>query len=207
MRGLLFARPPTPESPMALVPSDDDGWLVLGAKADPRAFAPLYARYVDPVYRYCFRRLGHPEAAADATSQVFAKALAALPGYRDDAPSFRSWLFAIAHNVLVDEARARRITSTLEEAAEVAAVAPSLEEEVLTAEVGSTIRHLLAQLSPDQRQVMELRLAGLTGPEIAVAVGRSLGSIKIAQVRAFARLRAALGVDAGPREEVPGGER
>jgi RNA polymerase sigma-70 factor (ECF subfamily) len=145
MRGLPFARPPTPDSPTVLVPSDDDAWLVIGAKADPRAFAPLYARYVDPVYRYCFRRLGHPEAAADATSQVFAKALAALPGYREDAPSFRSWLFAIAHNVLVDEARARRVTSTLDAAAEVAATEPSLDEEVLTAEVGSTIRHLLAQ--------------------------------------------------------------
>jgi RNA polymerase sigma-70 factor (ECF subfamily) len=99
------------------------------------------------------------------------------------------------------------MTSTLDAAADVAATAPSLEEEVLSAEVGSTIRHLLAQLSPDQRQVLELRLAGLTGPEIAVAVGRSLGSVKIAQVRAFARMRAALGGDADPREEVPGGER
>ena len=43
------------------------------------AFAPLYARYFDPVYRYCYRRLGHPEAAADAAAQVFTKALAALP--------------------------------------------------------------------------------------------------------------------------------
>src|SRR5215208_4942805 len=126
---------------------DGDARLVALAKSDPRAFAPLYSRYFDPVYRSCYRRLGHPEAAADATSQVFAKALAALPGYRDDAPSFRSWLFAVAHNVLVDEARTRRITSTLDAAEDVATAAPSLEEEVLTTEVGSTIRHLLALLS------------------------------------------------------------
>ena len=87
---------------------DGDARVVALAKSDPRAFAPLYARYFDPVYRYCYRRLGNPEAAADATSHVFAKALAALPGYREDAPSFRSWLFAIAHNVISDDLRARR---------------------------------------------------------------------------------------------------
>jgi RNA polymerase sigma-70 factor (ECF subfamily) len=207
MLGHLLARQPTPDSPSAVASWDEDGCLVVAAKVDPRDFAPLYARYFDPVYRYCYRRLGHPEAAADATGQVFAKALAALPGYRDDARSFRSWLFAIAHNVLIDEDRARRSTATLEEAANVAARAPSLEDEIVTAEVGTTIRELLAQLPPDQRQVMELRLAGLTGPEIAIAVGRSLGSIKIAQVRAFARLRIAFGLTADPREEASGDER
>jgi DNA-directed RNA polymerase specialized sigma24 family protein len=59
------------------------------------------------------------------------------------------------------------------------------------------VRALLAQLPPDQRQILELRLAGLTGPEIAAALGRSLGAVKIAQVRAFARLRATLD-PAGP---------
>jgi RNA polymerase sigma-70 factor (ECF subfamily) len=201
MLGRLLVRPPTQDSLTAHAPCEEDVCLVEAAKADPSAFAPLYARYVDPVYRYSFRRLGHPEAAADATSQIFAKALAALPSYRNDARSFRSWLFAIAHNVLIDEGRAHRVTATLEAAAGVPAPAPSLEEQFLTTEVGCTIRELLAQLSPDQRQVMELRLAGLTGPEIAVAVGRSLGAVKIAQVRAFARLRSAMGLTSDPREE------
>jgi RNA polymerase sigma-70 factor (ECF subfamily) len=207
MRGLLFAGEPMTGAPAADAPWDDDARLVLAAKLDPRDFAPLYGRYFDPVYRYCFRRLGHPEAAADATGQVFAKALAALPRYRDDATSFRSWLFAIAHNVLVDETRARRPIAVLEAAAEVASAEPSPEEQALTAEVGRTIRGLLDRLTPDQREVMEFRLAGLTGPEIAVAVGRSLGSVKIAQVRAFARLRTALGLASDPREEAPGGNR
>jgi RNA polymerase sigma-70 factor, ECF subfamily len=171
---------------------DGDARLVALAKSDPRAFAPLYARYFDPVYRYCYRRLGHPEAAADATSHVFAKALAALPGYREDAPSFRSWLFAIAHNVITDDLRARRPVAPIEAAAHIAATGPSPDEVVLTGEAGRTVHTLLARLPPEQRQILELRLAGLTGPEIAAALGRSLGAVKIAQVRAFARLRATL---------------
>ena len=198
MRARQLAQPPTLESPTAAAPRDPDAGVVAAARSDPRAFAPLYDRYVDPVYRYCFRRLGHPEAAADATGQVFAKTLAALPRYRDDAGSFRSWLFAIAHNMVIDEARARRWTTTLDTAANMADGSASVEEEMLSKERARTIRTLLAQLTPDQRQVMELRLAGLTGPEIAAAVGRSLGSVKIAQVRAFARLRVALtGAEAG----------
>lgn len=171
--------------------------MVALAKRDPRAFAPLYDRYFDPVYRYCYRRLGDGETAADATAQVFAKALAALPRYREDAPSFRSWLFAIAHNVIVDDLRSRRPVAPIAAADHVAAMGPSPEEAVLTDEAGCTVRALLATLPSDQRQILELRLAGLTGPEIAAALGRSLGAIKIAQVRAFARLRAALEPDGG----------
>jgi len=169
---------------------EEDARVVALAKIDPRAFAPLYARYFDPVYRYCYRRLGHPEGAADAAAQVFAKALVALPGYRAEAPSFRSWLFAIAHNVIADDLRARRPVAPMAAAAHIAASDPSPEEVVLTDEAGCTVQALLAQLPPNQRQILELRLAGLTGPEIAAALGRSLGAVKIDQVRAFARLRA-----------------
>ena len=186
----IASSPPTLETQGIAGMLDEDARLVALAKTDLRAFAPLYARYFDPVYRYCYRRLGHPEAAADAAAQVFAKALAALPGYREDAPSFRSWLFAIAHNVIADDLRARRPVAPMAAAAHVAAADPSPEEVVLTNEAGCVVRARLALLPPDQRQILELRLAGLTGPEIAAALGRSLGAVKIAQVRAFARLRA-----------------
>ena len=84
----------------------DDGALVALARQDRRAFAPLYARYADQVHRYCYRRLGTREAAEDATSLVFARALAALPKCRDE--TFRSWLFAIAHNVIANDLRDQR---------------------------------------------------------------------------------------------------
>jgi RNA polymerase sigma-70 factor (ECF subfamily) len=78
----------------------DDDALVARAREDRRAFAPLYERYFDAVYRYCYHRLGNWTDAEDATSLVFANALGALPRFRDHAGSFRSWLFTIAHNVV-----------------------------------------------------------------------------------------------------------
>ena len=76
------------------------------ARQDPNAFAPLYAAYYDPIYRYCFLRLHHRELAADAASQTFLKALAGIGGFRSG--SFKSWLYAIARNVTSDMIRSSR---------------------------------------------------------------------------------------------------
>jgi RNA polymerase sigma-70 factor (ECF subfamily) len=165
-----------------------DADLVAAARRDPRAFAPLYQRYVDPVYRYCFRHLGAREEAEDATSQIFTQALAGLP--RLGAQPFRAWLFAIAHNVVVDVHRTRRPTGPLILADVHEDPGPTPEQTALAAEDGRTIRTLLAQLPPEARELMELRLAGLTDVEIARALGRSHGAIRVAQHRTVVRLRA-----------------
>jgi RNA polymerase sigma-70 factor, ECF subfamily len=179
----------------------DDATLVVWAQGDRRAFALLYRRYLDPVHRYCYRRLGSREAAEDATSLVFTKALAALPAYR--AGSFRSWLFAIAHHVVTDDLRARRPAAGLEAAANLPDRTPSPEALALVAEADRSVVGLLARLPPEQRRVVELRLAGLTGREVAAVLGRSLPAVKIAQVRAYARLRGLLGVPT-PQEKPDG---
>ena len=168
----------------------DDLAMIARAQIDPRAFAPLYAVYFDPVYRYCLRCLGDREAAADATQEVFARALAALPRYRDAA--FRPWLFTIAHNVIVDSHRQRGRRPSeipLEGVSQRENPAPSPEEEVIAAEERHLVRFYLAQLPPDQRAVIELRLSDLKGHEVAGVLARSLGSVKITQHRALQRLR------------------
>ena len=62
---------------------------------------------------------------------------------------------------------------------------------------------LLPRLPDDQRRVLELRLAGLRGPDIAHVLGRSHGAVRVAQYRAIARLRTMLGVggDAGDGQD------
>ena len=157
------------------------------ALADPQQFAPLYLRYFDPVYGYCFSRLRDPQRAADATSQVFLKALASLSTYRGG--SFRSWLFTIAHNVVVDNARRTKPQSSLPPDWEVPDPQPALDQQVIGRDESRLLWDLLDHLTDDQRLVVELRLAGLTGQEIADQLGKSLPAIKSLQIRAFARLR------------------
>ena len=177
------------EEPLA--PREDaapaDAVLVARAKHDRQAFAPLYRRYVGPVYRYCLVRLRDVEAAEDATSAVFTKALGSLSSCQDD--TFRPWLFRIAQNVITDGFRSARPTWPLDAADTIPEPAASPEEIALVAESTERVVTLLASLPADQRRVLELRLAGLTGREIASVLGRSHGSVRMIQVRAAARLR------------------
>jgi RNA polymerase sigma-70 factor (ECF subfamily) len=183
-------RPTSRQTPDSL--PQDDAALVVRARQDRQAFAALYDAYVDPVYRYCFRRLGSQEEAEDATSLVFAKALTALPAYRDENPSFRSWLFAIAHNVIADELRSRRTDQRLTVLDEVASQTPTPEEETVQSEERHGVRAVLTQMPPSEAHLIELRLAGLTGAEIASVLGMTPGAVRVAHHRAVARLRAFL---------------
>ncbi len=200
-------RPATdPRSPS---PPDEVG-LIDRARHDPAAFAPLYDHYFDPIYRYCHRRLGNPEDAADATSLVFARTLAALPRYqhRRDA-TFRSWVFAIAHNVITDgyRVRDRRAEAPIEVAGDLPDPSRDAAPEAvaLAAETRRSLLAALALLSTDQRRIVELRLAGLTGPEIARVLNRTLGSVKVAQHRAYAKLRLILSPEAPETAHRSGG--
>lgn len=183
-----------------------DALLVARAQRDPTAFAPLYDAYFDPVYRYCYHRLGSWDAAEDATSLVFTNALAALPRYRSGSRSgsFRSWLFCIAHNVVVNQYRATSLRHALPltEVGDVAAVGPSPEEAALTAEASRSVHAVLGELPPEQRRVLELRLAGLTDVEISHVLGRSRGAIRTTQYRAVLSLRSLLGLERGEARNV-----
>jgi RNA polymerase sigma factor (sigma-70 family) len=193
MLGVRHLSPMTDDPPR---PTVTDDLLVAHAQRDPAAFAPLYETYFDAVYRYCYHRLGSWEAAEDATSQVFTNALTALPRYRGRHPgSFRAWLFTIAHNVVCNLRRVdqQRRLRPLADAATVHDAAPSPESSAETAETARAVRTVLMELSPEQRQVVELRLAGLTEAEIARVLGRKPGAIRMTQYRAALRIRALLG--------------
>jgi RNA polymerase sigma-70 factor (ECF subfamily) len=178
-----------------VVPEDDrepkrtDEEWVAAALRDMRAFAPLYARYYLPVYRYCRIRLHSAPEAEDATSEAFARAMRYLLSYR--GPSFRSWLFTIVANLVRNIARDRRPTFPLPPGPEEPDLDPAIspEEAALAREQARLIQRLLDLLPAGQQRVVELRLVGLSTKEIAEVLGMSLSAVKVAQWRAFNRLR------------------
>lgn len=161
------------------------------AGSSPADFATIYDAYFPPVLGYCMSQLGDREMAEDAASQTFLKALAAYPAYQETG-QIRAWLFAIAHRVLIDIHRDRRPAEPLERAAEVPDPASSPEERAIRQLDAAWLDAALTRLPPDDRQILELRRAGLTGREIADVLEISHEAAKKRQLRAINRLRAEL---------------
>ncbi len=169
----------------------EDRVAVARTLVEPNSFSLLYRKYVSDVYRYCYRRLEDREAAEDVTSQIFMHAYSALPSLGDKP--FRPWLFAIARNAVIDSYRRRHPAETpLESLGDRADGAVSPEDIAVDHDSTNAIRQLFQQLSERDRQIVELRLAGLTGVEVAETLHCSHAVVRTAQHRAFDKIRALL---------------
>jgi RNA polymerase sigma-70 factor (ECF subfamily) len=171
-----------------------DAALVARAVADPDAFAALYRRHFPGVYAYCLTLLGEPVEAEDAAAQTFLRAMTGIAGVRDRA-KVRQWLFSVAHNAATDQARGRTTPSTAGTMAAAEAVpdpGPGPEAAALAALDLDRLSAALACLSPEDRRVLALRRAGLSGAEIAALLGISREAAKKRQLRAVERLLVAM---------------
>jgi len=178
------------------IPDDPDAELAEAARASPAAFKALYERYVTIVYRYCLARLRNPAAAEDATSDVFLKAWRNIRSRREGG-RFAAWLMVITRNTVADAARRSRPTSPLEAALELVDGASGPEELATALSDRQRLMAAMAQLTEEQRSVLELQLAGWRGPEIAEALGRTHASVKMTRFRALQRLRELLSEQGG----------
>ena len=172
-----------------------DSAIVALALNDPRAFGELFDRYWNDIFKFCYYRLGDWHRAEDVASQVFLEAIASVRTFdaRNQHDSFRAWLYGIARNVTASARRSdqRHPTAPLEQATELVDRADSPEEQALAADELARLRALLMQLSPEQQELVELRLAGLTSLEIAQVLGKSHDAVRKAQSRTMAALKLA----------------
>ena len=175
---------------------------VRAAQADRRAFDRLYQRYLQRVYSYAFYQLGDHHDAEDVTERTFLSALAALDRFEDEGGGFRAWLFRIAHNHIVSaqRSRSRRRTEPIDDAGQQASPQADPAGIVARADEVDQLRHALARLPVDRRQVVVLRFVDeLTAREIGLVLGRSEGAVRVLLHRALSDLAVALGHDRGAR--------
>ena len=154
----------------------DERLARLAAAGHERAFAVVYQRHHQALYRYCRSILRNDADAQDALQSTFAAAFAALGPGRPDAP-IRPWLFRIAHNEAVSTLRRRRPTADLSEALDwySTSVEDQAEER---AELDLLLRDL-RDLGERQRSALVMReLSGLSHEEIAIALETSVGGAK-----------------------------
>jgi RNA polymerase sigma-70 factor (ECF subfamily) len=174
-----------------------DRLVAQAQRGNTEAFGRIFDAYVGPIHRFIASRVNRPSDAEDLTQLVFVKALEALPRYEARGVPFGGWLFRLARNAIIDQIRTRRDHLSL-----VTAMARETEE--AGPEAAATLRddlervaRALAELTDDQREVIELRFfAGLSVSEAAAAMGRQEGTIRGLQFRAIASLRRSLGIEA-----------
>jgi RNA polymerase sigma-70 factor (ECF subfamily) len=128
----------------------------------------------------------------DLTADVFLQAVKAVKRFEGNGAAFRSWIFCIAHNKLVDESRyrRRRPVEPVAEPADDTPVPVAVEDEVLSHLAEDRVRLLLERLTSDQRDVLLLRiLGGLTVDEVARTLGKNPPAVKALQRRGLACLK------------------
>ena len=177
------------------------------AKAgDAEAFAAIFDRYHEPVYRFIASRIHRPADAEDLTQLVFVKALEALPRYESRGVPFGGWLFRLARNTVIDHVRTHRETAELELVLERVDHDRGPDEWAMTRQELESVRVALASLTDEQREAIALRyFAGLSAKEAAMAMGKQEGTVRGLQFRAIAALRRHLGIDVADVHETPPG--
>jgi RNA polymerase sigma-70 factor, ECF subfamily len=169
--------------------ADDD--LAKRAVSDVDAFAELYGRHREPVFRYLRSRCAHEDEALELTAVTFEKALRAIHRYRPQPGGLRAWLVRIARNAAVDaHRRGRRLAGAAEVDISFVSSAPSPEEAAIAGDERRRIRAMVAALPELQRDAVAMRYAvGLTAREIGLVIGKNEEATQKLLSRAVAQLK------------------
>ena len=185
---------------------------------DVTAFNVLVRLYQRQMFNVCYRTLGKPDDAADATQDALLSAFRGLKSFAGPPAGLRAWLLRIAVNTCYDQLRRRqrRPADSLEAlggddpdhdgspAERVADPAPGPEQHSLSAETARHIQEAIDRLAPDQRLTVVLcDVQGLSYEEAATAMSVELGTVKSRLSRARAQLRDLL----AQKGELPAGSQ
>lgn len=153
----------------------------------PERLTALFNRYHVPLVRFLTRRLGDRDWAEEVAQETFVRALR-----QEEIASERSWIFAVASNLMRDETRRdarqkKRIELVREASADEQVVEPeptSMERD----EDRALARRAVEALAERDRDALLMREEGLGYDEIAEALGLSVGSVGTTLSRARRRL-------------------
>jgi RNA polymerase sigma-70 factor (ECF subfamily) len=174
--------------------ASDDSTLALAAQQNPAAFQPIYQKWLKPIYRYFYFRVGNEKDAEDLTSQVFLKAYEDLPRYRSTG-SFSAWLFTIAHARMVDYFRKEFREVTIENA-ELHSDAPDFLAKAVHDNELDQLLTLLQKLNNNEQELIRLRFFGeLSYREIGEILHRREDAVRKSVTRLLDRMQVELEVN------------
>ena len=154
------------------------------------AFETLYARHRGALYRFVLRSLKDRAVAEELFQEAWIRVIEARERYAPSA-RFTTWLYTIAHNLLVDHWRKKGLT--LVELSEEHASADNPARQVEARQSAARFLQVLEALPLAQREAFLLHEeAGMTVAEIAAATGTNEEAAKSRLRYAMAKLKAAI---------------
>lgn len=164
---------------------------------DADAWETVYRRSYARLHDYARRRLPAGDDPDDAVGECLARAVRKIDDLVDHGLRVEAWLYGILRLVVLEHIRAAGRHGREEPDDHQDPMLKSLEsgplEQVLERELAGSVRTAFERLSPDDQEVLWLRLvADLSAAEVAEVVGRREGAVRQAQSRALARLRRGL---------------
>lgn len=182
---------------LATMETSDHDLLAQYRKGDAQALGRLVERYRRPLFGFILNMTEGRQDADEIFQETWFRAIRSLDSYREH--KFLSWLFRIAHNLVIDHVRKAKPTAEVPRDAERAeddpvnrlpdpAVRPDAQAH--GRDLGTRIRRSVAQLPPEQREVFLLRMnAQMPFKEIAKLQGSSINTALARMQYALAKLR------------------
>lgn len=170
-----------------------DALLGRARGGDERALVELYEALYPRVFSFVARRTRSREDAEDAVSRTFHRLLERLAAVETSRGGVAAFALAIARNLLIDDARARRTSLPIEEAGAILVEESTPLGELLRDEELRRLRAALAGLPAETRELVALRYGdGLSHAEIGGLLGLTEVACRQRASRALASLKAAL---------------
>ena len=168
-------------------------------RGDADAFEQLLLEHQKNVYNLCYRMAGNPDDAMDLSQETFLRAWRCLDQYQF-ASAFSTWLYRLCSNICIDFLRKRRRQQTVpltvedadgeEQTYAVPDAQPLPEEQVELKLTREILQAAMAQLLPEHRAVLQLRVVNeMSYEQIADVLDIQIGTVKSRLSRARNQLK------------------
>ena len=173
----------------------DEALMLAYRGGDVRAFETLYRRHRGALFRFILRSLKQRAAAEELFQEAWMRVVEARGRYEAQA-RFTTWLYTIAHNLLVDHWRRKGLTLVDLDSAPEAQAADNPARQAEAREALHRLLHAIDALPPAQREAFLLHEeAGMSVAEIAAVTKTGEEAAKSRLRYAMAKLKAALDDD------------
>jgi RNA polymerase sigma-70 factor (ECF subfamily) len=172
--------------------SPDEELMLAYRHGDAGAFETLYKRHRGALYRFVLRSLKQRSTAEELFQEVWIRVIEARERYAPQA-RFTTWLYTIAHNLLVDHWRKKGLALVSLDAQDLPVESQNPARQAEGREALARFLQALEALPAAQREAFLLHEeAGLSVSEIAAATGSNEEAAKSRLRYAMAKLKAAV---------------